>query len=98
MFYVIPRGTICLDETSHIPKVFGLSQSYANWFTYPLPHPSYLSASHDRIPCSVVQQLGLPGCGINPSGARYISEVLCNKHITCNIQKLNLSDNENVSD
>ena len=47
---------------------------------------------------SVVQQLGLPDCAINPSGARYISEVLCNKHITCNIQKLNLSDNINVSE
>ena len=46
---------------------------------------------------SVVQQLSLPGCAVSPPGVQHIADVLCNETITCNICKLNLSDNENVS-
>ena len=46
---------------------------------------------------SVVQQLSLIGCGVSPIEVQHISEMLCNVVQTCNITKLNLSDNENVS-
>jgi len=47
--------------------------------------------------CRVVEQLSLIGCGISPVGVEHISDTLCNAVLTCNITKLNLSDNENVS-
>ncbi len=36
------------------------------------------------------------GCGVGPVSVQHISDTLCNSFLTCNITKLNLSDNEQV--
>lgn len=48
--------------------------------------------------CSVVHQLSVQGCGFSSVGTQHISDALCNDVLTCNIRKLNLSDNDMVSE